>query len=116
MSSESGGRREGVRKGGSEAVKRGGSEDRRGGSGVHVYIEKGAEVNLVMEEDSCEGAEATETAEVAGERETGTKTRVSFQPPTQSLKVGHNDNSEIQMYVCDIAYCILLPVCSYISI
>ena len=88
MSYESGGRREGAKKGGSEAVKRGGSEDGRGGNGVHVYIEKGAEVNLVREEDSGVGDEATETGEVAGERETGTKTRVSFQPPTPSVKVG----------------------------
>ena len=89
MSHESGGWWEGVKKGGSEAVKRGGSEDGKGGSGVHVYVERGAEINLVRDEDSCEGDESTETADAAREKETGIKTRVSFQPQTQSLKVGH---------------------------
>ena len=78
-----------MKKGGSEAVKRRESEDGRGGSGVHVYVERGAEVNLVREEDSCEGDETMETANAAGKKDTAMKPKVSFQPPTPSLKVGH---------------------------
>ena len=99
MSHRSGGKKEGSNWGG--------SDDRRGGSGVHVYVERGAEVNLVREEDSGEGDDITGIDEAAGERETGTRTRVMVQPQTPSLKVRGAQNECVlysHVHTCTCMY------------